>query len=266
MKRSMIAAATVLLCFATARADSVLYGTQGRGGDLSTLYTVNPTTGATTLVGDVGFAINSLEYHNGRLYGIERAGGSLISINTATGAGTAIGPLGVTLTSFAIDSTGNAFGTEGQASSWDDLHSINLTTGGTTLVGTLGFNPQNAAAHGMAFLGDTLYLYNHTRNVWTINTATAASTLVGNTGTGLHGLHGDVNPDDGFYYGLDRSDSFMHVTDLTVANELSSVLLDRQLFALAFADTAPIPEPGTLALFGVTALGAYVILRRRQAS
>jgi hypothetical protein len=242
----------------TASADSILYATDGSGGTLSNLYTVNATTGATSLVGAVGFAVNGLEYHNGTLYGLERAGGSLISINTSTGAGTAIGPLGFRITGFAIDSAGNAFGWH--EPSQDALYRINLTTGAASFVGDPGLS---TASHGLAFIGSTLYMHN-LGTVYTINTTTGGATVVGSTGLGREAHHGDVNPDNGLYYGINWSPSgsspAMNLIDLATATASGSVSTDRQLHTLAFA----VPEPSVFALLGIGfALVAWRLRKKR---
>lgn len=68
-----------------------LFETENNGlgyTNLTNLYSVNPTTGAATLIGNVGggYRLDALDYQDGTLYGF--AGGVIISINTTTGAGT----------------------------------------------------------------------------------------------------------------------------------------------------------------------------------
>jgi len=58
-------------------------------GDNSNLFSVNETTGAATLIGGVGFALESIVYSNGTLYAFTSASNPIISIDTSTGAGTA---------------------------------------------------------------------------------------------------------------------------------------------------------------------------------
>ncbi len=253
----------------------VLYGTTlgpGSPGGTSSLYTINPTTGATTLIGDTGFAINGLNYYNGTLYAVQAGfGGNLLTLNTTTGAGTVIGPTGdATGNGFdravllAIDSSGNAFTWYDPSN--DDLASVNLATGAATIVGESGIG---TAAHGISFLGSTLYLVNFDGSVYTVNTATGAATFVGNAGTTAH--HGDLNPDDGLYYGLQNiattTSNVLVSLDLTTQTQVNTVSLDQGIHAVAFADgVAPIPEPTTLALFALCAAGAgvYGRCRRRQ--
>ena len=51
------------------------------------VYTVNTSTGAATLVGNVGYALYAMDYENGTLFGFTESG-QIVSINTSTGAGT----------------------------------------------------------------------------------------------------------------------------------------------------------------------------------
>lgn len=78
---------------------ATLFGTTGQGDlhgpDLSTLYEVNPTTGALILIGPVGYVVTGMDYYNGTLYGVtshrDTSYHSLITIDTTTGAGTPVG-------------------------------------------------------------------------------------------------------------------------------------------------------------------------------
>lgn len=96
------------------------------------LYTVNPATGATTLVGSMNLPAASLNIdisidRNGNMYGHDIAADTLLSINIATGAATVIGPTGQ-LASFA----------QGMDFDWDTnfLYATLYTGGGTGAFGT----------------------------------------------------------------------------------------------------------------------------------
>ena len=56
-------------------------------GGTANLYTVNTTTAAATLVGNVGYAVYGLDFENNTLYGFT-PNGQIISIDTTTGSGT----------------------------------------------------------------------------------------------------------------------------------------------------------------------------------
>jgi hypothetical protein len=164
---------------------STIYGSAYAGsGAAATLYTLNSTTGAGTVVGPIGFAqVGALAFAaNGTLYGVgydTTANDSvLITINTTTGAGTLVGLLGTG--SFTQDiafrpSDGVLFAyVEG------DIYTINTATGVATLVGSTGSFPDGNA---IAFSGSTLYLANDGGSgtdgtLQTINQATGAVTDV----------------------------------------------------------------------------------------
>jgi hypothetical protein len=83
------------LAQAPANADDNLYGATGSSKTPSSLYTIDPATGAATQVGEIGFNhVVSIDFHpiTGVLYGISNSGPdrSLITIDPATGAGTLV--------------------------------------------------------------------------------------------------------------------------------------------------------------------------------
>jgi hypothetical protein len=135
-----------------------LYGTgidSGGGNAPSTLYTLNPVTGAPTVVGPTGVThpIAGLAYDTagGIMYCI--AGGpspaNLYRINLTTGAATLIGSTGIQAGSlrFGISGTLFAVGT-GDTGNGGNLYSINVANGAATLVGSTGL----AAVTGLALV------------------------------------------------------------------------------------------------------------------
>jgi hypothetical protein len=77
--------------------DGTLYGSATSCGS-STLYTVDPATGAATVVGSITSApciIDIAVTSGGEMYGVDILNDTLIQIDPATGAGTIVGPLGV---------------------------------------------------------------------------------------------------------------------------------------------------------------------------
>lgn len=263
MKKILLGLGIALLSL-QAHAATIAYGTTGVGGAISDLYQVGVTTGTTTFIGTTGYAINSIAYYNGTLYGTQRLGGDLLSINTSTGVATAIGPLGTNITSMAIDASGNAFG---WSESVDAPYTIALGTGAATLLGS-GIT---SASHGLAFLGTTLYFHNYDGSVYTIDTGTGGATFVGNTGLGRHAIDGDVNPDDSLYYGLGVANfgapNTINIVDLPTATFVGSVTTDVDLHTLTFAGTIDIPEPAAITLVGLSlGLGGIALKRRRRAA
>jgi hypothetical protein len=124
-------------------------------GAVNNLYTINPTTGAATLIGQItnadlviGIAINAA----GQMYGLD-LGDYLISINKATGAGTVIGSIGYDANyaqDLAFDVVNNVLyvaaynNTTGLA----ELRVADTTTGNTTLIGA--FSASDLEVDGFA--------------------------------------------------------------------------------------------------------------------
>ena len=222
-----------------------LLGTLGQGGIPSMLVTINPNTGALDPIGPVGFAVNGMDWYNGKLYATtstkDPSYHGLIEIDPRTGQGDPIGsgwPASMTTTTIAemaIDSLGHAFGW-GEPSE-DDLYAINLNTGNPTSVGDAGLGTQE---FGLAFaLTDDLYLINVGGNVYDINPASGASTLLGNIGVS-HARHADVKPDTGVYYGLsDNNQSFSDLltVNLNTLTVLDTVRTDEEVHTLAWVPT-----------------------------
>ena len=163
MKRAVmgLAALTMLLaCIGPARAGPAIYGSAyiGQGGAAS-LYTIDPTTGAGTLVGAMGFnRVSALDFNpsNGVLYGVGQDASDnvvLITINTATGAGTEVGVLGNFLSQDIAfrPSDSTLFSYNGGL-----ITTINTTTGAATVL----FNDPDGFPLGNALAfssGGTLY-------------------------------------------------------------------------------------------------------------
>jgi uncharacterized repeat protein (TIGR01451 family) len=163
-------AAFVLCVLALARAQAVpavtppvLYavtgaGTGACGGTSSSLYTIDPTTAAATLVGPIKVGATQVSHvvglgvdpTTGTLYGFmngqdpsctDFGAGTLLTIDKTTGAATVVGSTGAAGIQ-SPDITFDRFGTlyawaEGGAAN-DDLMVVDTTTGTTSLVGECG--------------------------------------------------------------------------------------------------------------------------------
>jgi hypothetical protein len=166
-----------------AQSTSTIYGSAFSGSSgASTLYTIDATTGAATVVGPIGVArVGALAFGpNGKLYGVgfdTTANDSvLITINPATGAGTVVGLLG------ADDATQDIAFRPGDGKLFayvgGSIYTIDTATGVGTLVGDTGDFPDGNA---IVFAGGTLYLANSggggaNGTLQTINQATGAVT------------------------------------------------------------------------------------------
>jgi Ca2+-binding RTX toxin-like protein len=201
----------VQLVLATAPASAVppgdeLFGADGAGGTLSSLYKINPATGARTdTIGEIGFSVTGLAFDptTGQLYGSTTSNdpeepGSLIRINTTTGAGTLVGASGTTIIPACDTGTADiTFTTDGSLYGWtecsDDLVLINKATGVGAVVG-----PSGIGSFGSGLSADpddnTLWLTPDGGNgpIWTVNrttgVATAGPTLNGANSNSINSL------------------------------------------------------------------------------
>jgi hypothetical protein len=170
---------------AAAGAAPVLYGATGIDAadtsppPASSLYAINPDTGAATAVGPIGFPITGLAADpKGTLYGatadVERSGGvrQLLTIDTKTGKGTVAGSLGTNeIEDIAFDAAGHLFGWN---TTGDDLSFITLKPSVTApVIGDSGLGVTFGG--GLTFGPDgTLYgmLTGDDGNLFKINPAT----------------------------------------------------------------------------------------------
>lgn len=281
--RVLFASAAAALFLAVAQqpvsAQQVLYGSTGSGlpggGDTpSSLYTINPATGASTLVGPIGFSgVNSIDFNpnTGVLYGIANesflANSVLITINTQTGAGTLVAPL---LPDF--QSPDMSFNSSGTLYTWsepfnDDLNTVNLTTGATTEVGPSGISTARLGLNINSV--DVIYVENFDGSIYTVDPSTGLATFAIGIGSSISFdsvLAFDAS-DTLYTVDRDSGNSFLYTIDLALG---STTLIGptglATLSALAFSPTV-IPEPETYAMLlaGLGMLG-FAMRRRRTRS
>jgi hypothetical protein len=158
------------------------------GVSFTELYAVDPATGATTLLAELGGAqLNALDAApDGTLYA---AGGStLYTLDPSTGALTTFatypdafassGDLAVLRgTTLYATVTGNGTTTA------DSLLAIDLGTKVVTVVGSTGFD----CVYGLAALGDALFGFTCNGDVLQIDPKTAAATVMGTSGATFYG-------------------------------------------------------------------------------
>lgn len=270
-----LALATVMLLAAPAAGHAALVGI-GFGGSV---YSINETTGAGTLLGNSGFgATNSMARNSaGTIY--SAANSSLITINPVTGAGTlastlsGFGAEGLSIRGLAFSSTGvlyavNNGGSSGDTTTNDLLYTINASSGAMTLIGTMAF----AGVQALAFSsGSTLFGFDGAGGgLITIDSLTAAATdvnpAIGGSGNDIQTLA--FSSGGTLYGGRDN----LFTIDLTtgastlVGGGSGGTFVDvrgMEFLAAAGPGPVPVPEPGTLALLGIGVVGLGFYRRRR---
>lgn len=270
---AIVAGLALLLTSVRADAAQILYGADGSGGSLSTLYTINTTTGAATPIGAIGFSITGLAFDptTGILYGatsrLEPSGFlGLVTINPLTGAGTAVGLYGTgseTMADISFDSNGNLFGFLEPSS--DDLYSINKSTGAATLVG----NSPGSAITGLAFDNSDV-LYHESAGTLNILSATTGLlvTTVGSAGI-LVGMGMDFDASNTLF-AIEKlgsgSTGARNLVTVNTSTGAATLIGSTQagLDALAFSSGVVIPEPSSLALLSIGTLGLLVRRRRKR--
>ena len=157
----------------------------GADQDSSLLVELDPSSGAVTAIGALGFpSVEALAFdeNTGTLYGASSgAGRALYRIDTTTGAGTKIGDLPGPTHALAFDPlTAKLYGVIPTANTW--LAEIDTSTAATILLGTL-----SAPISGLSFDAGTGLLFGTDRSsgdlLVTIDPATLASVAVGPLGS-----------------------------------------------------------------------------------
>lgn len=212
-------------------ANNTMYMVDGLGDDSTTthssLYSVNLTTGAATLIGSTGLAdVTGLTYDsaNNTLYAAQfEDGGPLEILNIATGAAT---PVGSGMSSDRIDNLAYD-STNGVLYGWVDclgcaaLYSVNTTTGVGTLLNGSGLDSN-----------DSGIVYDPTTNLlWDL----------------------DVR---GFLTTIDPS---TYVQSSTLANSDT----ETSGLALVLGTTSTVPEPSTIVFIGSGLAVLFARHRRR---
>ncbi len=132
------------------------------------LYKLNPETGDTTLVGDIGFkvAAMTLDPNTGDIIASVDASSNkdkLYRINKATADTTYIGKTALSKITRALvfDEKGNLFGTIGEDTQSSTFLSIDVNTGAATQIGDVGFR----GVAGLVMLADTATSIDNTSDV-----------------------------------------------------------------------------------------------------
>ena len=249
------------------RAASVTYLADGQ---TDSLYTVDVTTGAASLIGSFGidatFVGLAYDSTNDELFISSITGGSpapsfLYRVDQGSGAATLVGNTGITnVTGLAFDAaTGELFASSGAD---DSLYRVNPSNASASFVGSLGVG---VGGNGLAYdqANQQLYLSDgNTDNLYRVNPATGAATTVGSINqASTVGLAFD--PESGVLYGVDAVSDQLVSIDLSTGNATSvgSLGFDGANLGLAIKAVA-IPEPSSTILLGI-GMFCCVLIRRR---
>lgn len=263
-------AAIALLLSGLAPAHAQLFAVDGQAGANSTLYTLDPTTGARiATIGSVGFSVRGLAYdtQNHTLYGSTSGTSDLITINTATGAGTLVSAFSQTVQPITYDPTTNNL--YGWSTSTNSLYTLDKTTAAATLVGPSGLTTAGAglAANtaGAIFLagnGNNGPLYTIDKSNGSPTNVTTLTNAPGNQGAQVPALAFDSS---GTLFAFSRGKNDLLTIDTTTGVITDLGATQPGLNALAFAPTAtPVPETSSWVSVGFGLAWLAAGLRRKK--
>ncbi|MFN0019870.1 MAG: calcium-binding protein [Pirellulaceae bacterium] len=238
---------------------AVLFGSTG-GNANSDLYLVDTTTGATTSIGPIGFAVTGLAVDpaTGILYGSTSTRspsnpGSIITIDKVTGAGTLVGSMVLSddaIADITFDAAGTLYGWV--EADFDDLVVINKATGEATIVGDAGLSTFGS---GLADVNGTLFYAGNGDGgaLRTVDKVTGLTTIVA-TLTGAP-ASGDaiaalaMNPDDGTLFAVDLENGSPNSAALVTINTTTGAIttigsLPAKFDAIAFDAAGGYPDFG----------------------
>lgn len=241
-------------------------------GSDANLYTIDPTTGVTTLVGSMGTVMTDIAEINGAMFGVSfpsSGPASLYSINPETGASTLIGSTGVYINALEFGTDGTLYGAGGapgcgppstNPTACDSLYELNLSTGASTLIGSGVYN----SSGDLAFDGTSLYLTSSlnssTDQLFSVDPTNGSGSLVGNIGFAeVFGLAYDASAST--LYGF--NDVGNNVLSINPSTGLgTSVATYSNNFEIYGATTDTVPEPREVGLFLGGLIAALILLKR----
>ena len=268
---------TVTNLDAIAFRNGTLFGATAARISSGSLYTINTSTGAATLVGPlVGASNASLTYAitglaaqpgTGTLYGSTshhsaNSPGNLVTVNPSTGQVTVIGPFGPSTTAadLAFAPAGTLYGSMVKTPSRKpQLGTINLSTGAATLIGPAMLSPfgdgsglasdsTGALFYSGAATGGPLDNVNPSNGA-----ATMLATLTAGNNSGDMIAAMDFSP-SGVLFGVE--------------NGVSNAYLIRIAYPGSTTPPSPVPIPSSLllALTGLAGVGLFLGLKRIRGS
>lgn len=273
MKFSGLAAAfgaALAVMFAGAASAQTLYGASGNNV-VSNLYTINPATGVSAVVGPIGYAVTGLAYNSstGVMYGSTSsnspvASNSIITINLTSGAGTLVGSTGLSGPVADLAWSGSVM--YGWSEGTDDLVTINLATGAGTIVSDSGVG---TSGDSMSFVGGVLY--GALAGTWySINTTTGIPTAIAPvTGVGGNANGGTTQPGTNVFFSSANDGNLYTINVATGVGTLVGNPGIPNFDAIEFntPPTATVPTLSEWAMIGFAGLlamaGALWVQRRR---
>ena len=248
-----------LLSASPTQAAPVLYGVTGAGGAPSSLYTVDPLTGAATLIGATGFShVTGIDFDptTGTLYGVVsdffNGTTALITIDPTTGVGTVVGPTANQIPDITIGSDGILRGwSECSANPCtppaDNPITIDKATGAVTQTSS-SLGTQDT---GVASRTATTIFVKPVGDLYSVDVNTGIATFLFGTNLSLQNLL--ENAPDGTLLTGTRSLDGTQFYSIDVATQTATPLgASTVLFSgIAYTPFVSIPEPGMLALLGL---------------
>ena len=194
---------------------------------------------------------------------------SLYRLNLETFAHTLIGSFGQTLLMSGLEfdpSTNKLYGMSNTLAGTTGFFEINKATGAATLIGSNAVHVGGEFSMGYVPSTNTLYTSSSgSDRLYTVNRANGQLTDIGPTLSPFLSA-GAFNSDTNIMYMADSSTDKLHRINLATGNATEVGLMGPSTINITSmfyipAETAPVPEPGTLAVLG---LGAVAFFRRKR--